>query len=112
MGNFTIQLSGGFRHGAYAEHTAYVTRYTQKMNERGHYGASRLGQTADDVRHIARVIEPRSAFYDPEGFKVDPEVARAAKQGWWKGSAPILIGSLAAIVGIAIIGSRRGMKLM
>jgi len=86
--------------------------YHREMNERGQYGTPRTGQTADDLRHLGRVLVPRSVFYDPEAGKVDPETAEMAKKGWWKGSTPILIGSLAAIIGIAIIGGKRGMKLM
>jgi hypothetical protein len=84
------------------------------MNERGHYGTSRIGKTADDVRQITRAIEPRAVFFDPEAYKLntDPDVTRAVEKGWWSGSAPILIGALAAIIGIGVIGAKRGVKLM
>lgn len=84
------------------------------MNDRGYYGASRIGQTADDVRLITRAIEPRTVFFDPEAYKFnpDPDVERAVQKGWWSGSAPILIGAIAAIIGIGIIGAKRGVKLM
>ena len=32
--------------------------------------------------------------------------------GWWSGSGAILIAAIAAIIGIGVIGAKRGVKLM
>ena len=84
------------------------------MNVRGHYGSPRIGVTPDDLRGLARTLEPRSVFYDPKLFN-DPETARASEKVFREHPTrtwAILAAAGVAIVGIGIVGAKRGVKFM
>ena len=81
------------------------------MNDRGQYGISGVGDDASQARKardISRVIEPRSAFYDPDAF--DPKIQPKVEIGT-KGTV-VLLAALAAIIGSGIVGTKRGLKWM
>jgi hypothetical protein len=81
------------------------------VDERGKYGTSRVGDDASQarkVRDISHAIEPRSAFYNPDAF--DPKTQPKVEIGT-KGTV-VLIAALAAIIGIGVVGTKRGVKWM
>lgn len=81
------------------------------MNARGQYGTSRIGDDASQarkIRDVARVVEPRSVFYDPDAF--DPKTQPKVEIGT-KGTVVLLV-ALGAIVAIGVVGTKRGVKWM
>jgi hypothetical protein len=61
------------------------------------------------IQQAMQALSPASVFYSPDAF-TPPQLDE--KAGWWSGSAAILIAAGVAIVGIGVVGAKRGLKLM
>jgi len=76
--------------------------YTRKMNERGHYGPSRIGQ--DPARYV---LDPEYRHFEQERLRRDIGDEGISTQG------KVILGAAAIlIIGIGVVGTKRGVRFM